>query len=236
MEIRTENGALIEIRKSTKQDTNEQISSIYAQSWKKAYQGVVPQAYLDAIAQDQWVPAIERVRDSIWVADAKWQQLERKEAQQQTLQETPNGRTIPMNEPTDSISRELADAISRDRVGGLLTPAPAKRQRLIGVCVYGPAREQCCRGWGEVRAIYLLPGWGRMGIGSKLLQAAVNSLLKQGYHNLYLWTLKDNQIARCFYEKNGFHWEKQEKTEKIGGKALQLVQYCLRTDGRGAVI
>lgn len=43
----------MEIRKATLDDTKD-ISRIYALSWKKAYKGIVPQAYLDELREDFW--------------------------------------------------------------------------------------------------------------------------------------------------------------------------------------
>ena len=44
----------MEIRKATVDDVKE-ISRIYAQSWKAAYVGMVPQDFLDAIDDERWV-------------------------------------------------------------------------------------------------------------------------------------------------------------------------------------
>lgn len=235
----------IEIRKCTNRDTNEQISKIYAQSWKSAYQGIVPQAYLDAITQNQWVPLVEKVRGSIWVAVVR--QRPSGSMQQTQTQQVPLGqngiedkggmigRREGIGKPLEPIKEtKLQKQETEMGLRGYTGDGRALKttmEQIVGVCVYGPAREPYYHGWGEVRALYLLPGWGRMGIGSKLLQAAVESLFEEEYHSLYLWTLRENCIARRFYEKHGFQWDGQEKTEMIGGKALQLVRYCLETDG-----
>ncbi len=44
----------IEIRPASVADA-KRISHIHAASWKTAYQGMVPQAYLDALSEDHWV-------------------------------------------------------------------------------------------------------------------------------------------------------------------------------------
>lgn len=48
----------IVIRKATIEDV-ETISSIYAQSWKQAYRGMVPQDFLDNLQNDNWVYALK---------------------------------------------------------------------------------------------------------------------------------------------------------------------------------
>lgn len=45
----------MEIRYITSTDNKMTISKIYAESWKYAYKGMIPQAYLDSISEEQWV-------------------------------------------------------------------------------------------------------------------------------------------------------------------------------------
>ena len=45
----------MEIRKLNNADNIDEISDIYARSWKSAYSGIVPKEYLDGIKSDQWV-------------------------------------------------------------------------------------------------------------------------------------------------------------------------------------
>ena len=47
------------IKRATVEDA-ETISKIHALSWKSAYRGIVPQAYLDGIKEDLWVPAFRK--------------------------------------------------------------------------------------------------------------------------------------------------------------------------------
>ncbi|ATW25086.1 GNAT family N-acetyltransferase [Candidatus Formimonas warabiya] len=53
----------MEIRKGTLDDVKD-ISRIHALSWKSAYGGIVPQAYLDELKEDFWVSAF-----SVWIKD-----------------------------------------------------------------------------------------------------------------------------------------------------------------------
>lgn len=45
----------MEIRKINSTDNLEEISNIYTRSWKTAYREIVPQDYLDALKENQWV-------------------------------------------------------------------------------------------------------------------------------------------------------------------------------------
>ena len=49
-------------------DDLRQVSRIYAQSWKSAYRGIVPQDYLDALPEDRWVKPLSRDVDCLWLA------------------------------------------------------------------------------------------------------------------------------------------------------------------------
>ncbi len=51
---------VMEIRYITQSDDRRVISKIYEESWKYAYQGIVPQDYLDSIPNGQWVSHIEQ--------------------------------------------------------------------------------------------------------------------------------------------------------------------------------
>lgn len=49
----------MEIRKANQTDSREEISTIYEQSWKYAYKGIIPQDYLDNIPSGQWRGVID---------------------------------------------------------------------------------------------------------------------------------------------------------------------------------
>lgn len=49
----------MEIRKANQTDSREKISTIYEQSWKYAYKGIIPQEYLDNIPSGQWCGVID---------------------------------------------------------------------------------------------------------------------------------------------------------------------------------
>ena len=47
------------IRKLNPNDSREEISNIYEQSWKCVYKGIIPQEYLDNIPKGQWCGAFD---------------------------------------------------------------------------------------------------------------------------------------------------------------------------------
>ena len=50
----------MEIRYINKNDDKKAISRIYEESWKTAYNGIIPQAYLDSIQEGRWVSNLEK--------------------------------------------------------------------------------------------------------------------------------------------------------------------------------
>lgn len=50
----------MEIRPLRETDSRLEISRIYEESWKTAYRGIVPQAYLDGIPAGRWAEALDR--------------------------------------------------------------------------------------------------------------------------------------------------------------------------------
>lgn len=49
----------ITIRQVNQADSREEISTVYEQSWKYAYKGIIPQEYLDNIPSGQWCGAFD---------------------------------------------------------------------------------------------------------------------------------------------------------------------------------
>ena len=49
----------MEIRYISESDDRNAVSRIYEQSWRAAYRGIIPQAYLDAIPRGRWVKNLD---------------------------------------------------------------------------------------------------------------------------------------------------------------------------------
>jgi ribosomal protein S18 acetylase RimI-like enzyme len=54
----------------------------------------------------------------------------------------------------------------------------------------------------EVEHLYVLPEWHGRGIGSALLEKAL-----EGASEMRLWVFQENRLARAFYEQRGFRVE-----------------------------
>jgi GNAT superfamily N-acetyltransferase len=57
----------------------------------------------------------------------------------------------------------------------------------------------------ELRALYVDPPAQGAGVGSALLDAAVEALRANGHVEAFLWTFEANGLARAFYERHA--WE-----------------------------
>lgn len=162
----------IEIRYMKSTDNRIAISKIYEESWKYAYNGIIPQDYLDSIPKGQWVSNL------------------------------------------DNPSRKTLICIDDDR--------------FIGTSSFDKSRFEKFSDWGEIISIYLLPDYLGKGYGKILLQAAISELEKMEYKNIFLWVLRDNIRARCFYERFGFSRTDGYLDDNIGGKELQEIRYIYK--------
>ncbi len=73
---------------------------------------------------------------------------------------------------------------------------------IVGFASGGPERTGNKGYDGELYAIYLLQGFQKQGIGSRLILALATRLAALGRQSLFVWVFSDNP-ARSFYEKIG---------------------------------
>lgn len=97
---------------------------------------------------------------------------------------------------------------------------------IIGMGVAEPASDQQMDAdVGEVRALYVLPGWQGRGVGRALLENLTDALRARGYRAAVLWTLRDLPPTRRFYEANGWTFDGTEDTHDWHGP-VHLVRYA----------
>lgn len=107
----------------------------------------------------------------------------------------------------------------------------------VGCIAYGKSRDEKYSKWGEIVSVYVLPEYCNKGYGQRLIEIAIDDLKTMGFQNCYLWVLKDNLIARNFYEKNRFWCNNDEYYFEIMQKPLIDVRYIYkRDDNRGKKI
>ena len=157
------------VKKVDSKDDFEAIGNIYAESWKTAYQRIVPQPFLDGLNGTRWGGMLRERRMQ---------------------------------------ARVILD-----------------EEKYAGVASYCPAREENMKGWGEIVSIYLLPEYFGSGYAEPLFRSVVKDILEMGYHDIFLWTLQENERAQKFYEKQGCQQNGDTAVIEIGGKELREVRY-----------
>lgn len=79
---------------------------------------------------------------------------------------------------------------------------------------------------GEVRALYVAPGFKRQGLGTLLLDAALHRLRSRGCSSVIVWTLEELEGACRFYEScEGFRSGTRQEThagQKFAGVAYRF--------------
>jgi ribosomal protein S18 acetylase RimI-like enzyme len=77
---------------------------------------------------------------------------------------------------------------------------------------------------GEVYAIYVDPGFQRLGAGRQLLEAAARQLAGSGFAEASLWVLAGNRAAQGFYESQGWRPDGTEQPWTYHGVGEGLVE------------
>jgi GNAT superfamily N-acetyltransferase len=68
------------------------------------------------------------------------------------------------------------------------------------------------------------------GLGSQLIDTAINFCRSEGYKTIYLWTFEGLNAARHLYEKSGFTLVKEHRGKQWGTEVNeQRLECCLRS-------
>jgi ribosomal protein S18 acetylase RimI-like enzyme len=135
--------------------------------------------------------------------------------------------------PTEFLNGLSVDAGERRWRDVLSAPAPERGTwvaesagQVVGFVTSGAVRGQPAQPLtGEVYAIYVLPDCWDRGVGRTLLARAERELMERGYATAMLWVLADNQRARTFYERAGWHADGGTKQDTFGGREVAEVRY-----------
>jgi ribosomal protein S18 acetylase RimI-like enzyme len=123
--------------------------------------------------------------------------------------------TYPGLIPAETLASQTVDSrrkiwtqIMADSAGidGTVVYIAEHRGRMVGFVSCGPQRTATLRdrGYdGEISAIYLLQITQRRGVGRTLMSAAAADLARRGFGAASLWVLRENAVARGFYERLG---------------------------------
>ena len=89
--------------------------------------------------------------------------------------------------------------------------------RIVGFSCYGASD---CPNCGEVIALYVLREAQGLGIGRRLMDAALSAL--EDSPTVFLWVLKGNRSAIGFYEHYGFRPEGTAREIRLGAPCTEL--------------
>ena len=64
---------------------------------------------------------------------------------------------------------------------------------------------------GEIRILYVDPGFHGRGIGARLLEHAEQQMRAEGQTLALLWTIRENVASRAFYERHGWSLDGAEQ-------------------------
>jgi GNAT superfamily N-acetyltransferase len=88
--------------------------------------------------------------------------------------------------------------------------------RIAGYASFGADRDG--ERAGELYAIYVDPPAQGAGVGSALIEHAVQALRDAGHRRALLWTLERNGLARAFYERHGWTLDARRRDHPWGAE------------------
>ncbi len=131
----------------------------------------------------------------------------------------------------DIIPQAYLDAIPEGHwvnnfdIPGWSTMVCIENGKYIGTSSFCRSRFNKFPDAGEIISIYFLPEYSGKGYGRQLLKAVLDELKMQGFTEVFLWVLEDNNKARWFYENCGFKRTDDYLENNIGGRLLREIRY-----------
>jgi len=100
---------------------------------------------------------------------------------------------------------------------------------LIGFAACGICNDiDAIPAWGELGALYYLQSYWGTGRAANLYQQAIDHLRASGNSTATLWVLDANARGIAFYQKHGFKFDGQEKSQQISGFTMRELRMTLR--------
>jgi RimJ/RimL family protein N-acetyltransferase len=110
--------------------------------------------------------------------------------------------------PTETIKKHTNIANRTEKFKSILSTnnewnihLAVKDNNACGTISFGKNRENDC---GEIYFCYAKPEMWGLGVGYKMMNFAIENLKQQGFHEVVLYVFKENNLARKFYERQGF--------------------------------
>ncbi|WP_027330563.1 GNAT family N-acetyltransferase [Marinimicrobium agarilyticum] len=127
-------------------------------------------------------------------------------------------------DPADNLS-DLKNRLSNQNVDFTVSVAE-ERDDVVAFSIVGKPRYETDAETLELWAVNVLPECWRTGIGSGLVERAINYSSRAGFKSTELWCIKGNTPAQEAYKKLGFVESGQERsTSKLAGIVLHELHY-----------
>ena len=192
------------IRPAAPNDAQE-VARIRVLGWRFAYQGLVPQGYLDSlnVAEDT-----ERMCGYL----------------SQLPQNLPPNNIASVQGSSDGEKRSFMLAVRDDAVLGFchFSAAPNNADRPERAT---PGGEMV----GRLHSLYIDPDALGQGIGHALMNRVLSAFTAWGCKRAHLWVLEGNSRASSFYERQGWQLTGETKVDRSFGPELheQEMAICL---------
>lgn len=125
---------------------------------------------------------------------------------------------IPLEVQNNFLNSAYNDEGMKQRLERSILYVAEVNGKVVGFANYSPVRDG---GNVELAAIYLNPEFQGKGIGTALLQQAINEL--EGTKEIYINVAKENKIGMTFYEAKRFEIVK-EFDDELDGYILRTVR------------
>lgn len=172
------------------------VTRIRVLGWRFAYQGLVPQGYLDSLNVTE---DTERMRGYL----------------SQLPQNLPPNNLASVQGPNDGEKRSFMLAVRDDAVLGFchFSAAPNNADRPGRTT---PGGEMV----GRLHSLYIDPDALGQGIGHALMNHALSTFTAWGCKRAHLWVLEGNSRASSFYERQGWQLTGETKVDRSFGPEL----------------
>ena len=181
------------------------VARIRVLGWRFAYQGLVPQGYLDSLNITE---NTERMRGYL----------------SQLPQNLPPSRSESMQGSSDGEKRSFMLAVRDDAVLGFchFSAAPNNADRPERATPGGEMN-------GKLHSLYIDPDALGQGIGHALMNHALSTFTAWGCKRAHLWVLEGNSRASSFYKRQGWQLTGNTKVDRSFGPELheQEMAICL---------
>ena len=129
--------------------------------------------------------------------------------------------------PSRFLEAMTAGAVLEKWKGAVLDPTTSLFIAVDDGCVVGFLQVRADADEGEVMALYVAPSRWRQRVGSTLLSFGEAWLVAHGVDTALLWTAKESQQSRGFYEARGWVASGGEQTQHLGPTdiALHEIEY-----------